>query len=102
DTSGGQGLGLLGIIGDDPGAADTEPAQDRRRAGVVPCVGRQPLFQVGIGSVHAMVLQPIGAYFGDQTGAASFVTAQVDQHATAFGRDGCSCGVQLRSAVTAQ
>src|SRR5699024_2955498 len=65
-------------------------------------VGGQPLFQVGVHGVHAVVLQPVGAYFGGQTGAASFVTAQVDQHATAFGRDGCSCGGQLRPAVTAQ
>ncbi len=63
----GEAMGLVGIVGQEPGADDSEVVEDVRAGGVVARIDGEPEAEVGVDGVEAAVLEGVGPEFVDQS-----------------------------------
>src|ERR1700733_315541 len=83
------------VVGHEPHGGHAEVDQHLGPDAVLPAVDGEPLLQVGVHRVVALLLQLVGPDFVAQADAAALVAAQVDQDAAPFLLDQIQRGLQL-------
>ena len=95
-----QSVDFARVVGEQPHRTDAEVGEDGGRRRVLPVVDGQSEGGLGVDSVQTCVLQRVRAELVEQPDAATFVTAQVEDHPARRRHPGHREG-QLRSAVAA-
>src|SRR5580704_11717667 len=100
DAEPGQPADLVRVVGEEAYRAHPEIGQDLGSGRVLPRVGGQAEFQVGVHGVGAGVLELVGAELAEQADPPALVAAQVQHDAASLGGDRGHRRVQLVPAVT--